>query len=59
MDKISIMKKELENNNQKNKNELEIKENMIQNLFNQQKVIEKESETKIKEKQENNKSKSK
>ena len=50
--KYDALLKKAENDKKKSKTQLEMKENIIQKLFNQQKEIENESENKIKEREE-------
>ena len=50
--KYDALLKKAESEKKKNKTQLEMKENIIQKLFNQQKEIENESENKIKEREE-------
>ena len=50
--KFEALQKKSENEKKKSTTQLELKENIIQKLFNQQKEIENESENKLKEKEE-------
>ena len=50
--KYTALQKKAENDKKKTSTQLEMKENIIQKLFNQQKEIENESENKIKEREE-------
>ena len=54
--KFTALQKKSENDKRKSSTQLEMKENIIQKLFNQLKEIENESENKIKEKKEKKKS---